>query len=218
MKKQYDLIIFDLDGTLVDSSKDITQTINCLANKYGFQQKSNEFVKSKIIGGARNILLECFGHENKTLIDHELLERFNQNYTNNCHVFSELYPGTRELIKYYYEKHKVLAMATYKTRTATEKILQIFNIDHYFNIVITADDVENPKPNPECIKKILKISDIQKEKAILIGDAKLDFTTANNAGIDICTVTYGFEDKGNLIDINPTYMVDRARDIKNFVL
>ncbi|WP_195266939.1 HAD family hydrolase [Eubacterium sp. 1001713B170207_170306_E7] len=218
MEKNYDLIIFDMDGTLVDSSGDITQTVNYLANKYGFPQRSNEFVKSKIIGGARNILLECFGHENKNLIDHEILERFNQNYTNNCHVFSELYPGIFELIKYYYEKHKVLAIATYKTRTATEKILKIFKIDRYFDIVVTADDVEKPKPNPECIRKILKASAIDKERAILIGDAELDCITARNAGIDICTVTYGFEEKEKLEGIDSTYKVEKAEKIKDFVL
>lgn len=218
MGKHYDLIIFDLDGTLVDSSKDIAQTVNYLAHKYGFAPRSNEFVKSKIIGGAKNILLECFGQENKDLIDCEILEKFNQNYTNNCHVFSELYPGIFDLLKYYYEKHTTLAVATYKTRAATEKILKILNIDCYFDIVITADDVEKPKPNPECIRKILKASNIDKEKAVLVGDARLDYTTAKNAGIDICTVTYGFEEEKNLQDIDSTYVVNKAEEIKNFVL
>ncbi|MEG0378489.1 MAG: HAD family hydrolase, partial [Eubacterium sp.] len=195
----------------------IVATVQYIIERYQFPEKEEDFIKSCIGGGARNVLLKSLGSENEALIDQEILDVFKSYYLEHCDQFTYLYPGVKETLEHYFG-HKKLAIATYKIKTATEKILKTLGIDHYFDYIVTADDVENPKPHPECIYKILKYYPVKAEKTVLIGDTKTDFMTGHNAEIDVCAVTYGYGSEENLKTLNPTYLVDQMSKIKEFIL
>lgn len=217
MAKEYECVIFDLDGTLVDSAPDIVETVKHIITKYKFPEKETCFIKNCIGGGARNVLLKSLGHKNETLIDREILSVFKTYYLEHCDQFTYLYPGVKEILEHYYG-HKKLAIATYKIRSATEKILRTLGIEHYFDYIVTADDVENPKPHPECIYKILDYYPVKADKTVLIGDTKTDFMTGHNANIDVCAVTYGYGNEESLKALNPSYLVNQIGKIKEFIL
>ncbi|MDO4287818.1 MAG: HAD-IA family hydrolase [Eubacterium sp.] len=218
MRKQYDLIIFDLDGTLVDSAADIVATVQYIIKKYEFEPKSDDFIRSCIGGGARNVLLKSLGQDKEALIDKEILPLFKKYYEENCAVYTGLYPKVKAILEYYQKINKPMALATYKIRTATEKIMTTLGIDKYFDFLVTADDVKNPKPDPECIQKILNYYQMRPEQAILVGDTKTDFMTGANAGVDVCAVTYGYGKKEILEELKPTFIVDTISEIKDLVL
>lgn len=218
MSKKYDLLIFDLDGTLVDSAPDIVATVQYIINKYGFEPKDDAFIRNCIGGGARNVLLKSLGQEREGLIDSEILGVFKDYYTENCDVYTVLYPGVKETLEYYRRAGKMIALATYKIRSATEKILKTLNIDQYFELIVTADDVENPKPHPECVQKILKYYKNNPEQAVLIGDTKTDFMTGHNADIDVCAVTFGYGEEEVLRDLKPAYLVETMDEVKEYII
>lgn len=217
MEDKYKLIVFDLDGTLVDSAPDIVATVQYIIKEYGFEPKEDAYIASCIGGGARNVLLKALGQDREQQIDAELLEVFKKYYLANCAVHSKLYPGIRDVLMHYSKAGKKLAVATFKVRNATEKILDVLDIGQYFDVVVTADDVEHPKPDPECILKIVEQIEIGRSKTILVGDTKTDLCTGNNASVDVCAVTYGYGVKEELNALNPTFLISEASELKRYI-
>lgn len=216
--KAYPYLIFDLDGTMVDTCPDIVGTIRFIIEKYGFEPKTNDFIRSCIGGGARNVLLKCLGAEQEQLIDEEILALFAAHYAQNAAVESQMYPGLKALLDRYKNAGKHLAVATFKIRSATLNIFETFGLTDYFDIIVTADDVDNPKPAPDCILKILDYYGCQPEEAILIGDTKTDYLTGKNAGIDVCGVTFGYNTPEVMQALKPEYLVDALSEIPEVVL
>lgn len=216
--KDYQYIIFDLDGTLVDSCPDIIATIKYIIDRYGFEEKSDAFIRGCIGGGARNILLKSLGSDKEALIDSEVLSLFVTYYTENCNKKTFAYPGVPETLEYYKQQGKALSVATYKIRSATEKILKTINLYDYFDILVTADDVKNPKPHPDCINVILEHYACERSQAILIGDTRTDYLTGINAGVDVCGVTFGYGDPEVVKALKPTYVIDIMNELKEVIL
>lgn len=216
--KVYDYLIFDLDGTLVDTCPDIIETIKFIIEQYGFQQKTEAFIRSCIGGGARNVLLKTLGADKATLIDTEILPLFVAHYTEHCDNKTFAYDGVEAVLKYYKNQGKALSVATFKIRSATEKILKTLNLIDYFDILVTADDVKNPKPNPDCIMAILDYYKCKPVDAILIGDTKTDYLTGTNAGIDVCGVTFGYGDPDEVRALKPAYVIDTITELEEVVL
>lgn len=214
----FQYLIFDLDGTLVDSCPDIIETVKVIIDRYGFEQKEDAFIRSCIGGGARNVLLKSLGADKESLIDQEILPFFVDYYTENCDKKTFAYSGVAEILEYYKQQGRALSVATFKIRSATEKILKTLKLSDYFDILVTADDVENAKPHPDCINVILKYYDCQKSQAILIGDTKTDYLTGTNAGIDVCGVTFGYGAPEEVKALNPTYVIDNMEELKKVVL
>ncbi len=216
--KEYPYIIFDLDGTLVDTCPDIIETVKYIIDRYGFEEKTDDFIRSCIGGGARNVLLRSLEGAEESLIDQEILPLFVDYYTKNCDRKSFAYPGVIETLDYYKQKGKAMSVATFKIRSATEKVLKTLKLYDYFDIIVTADDVVNPKPNPECINTILSHYNCNKSEAILIGDTKTDYLTGVNAGVDVCGVTYGYGSPELVRELNPNYIIDTMIELKEVVL
>lgn len=214
----YQYIIFDLDGTLVDSCPDIIETIKYIIDRYSFEQKEDAFIRSCIGGGARNVLIQSLGKDKESLIDQEILPLFVEYYSENCDKKTYAYDGVEEVLEYYKDQGKSLSVATFKIRSATEKILKTLKLYDYFDILVTADDVKNPKPHPDCINWIIEYYNCRKNQAILIGDTKTDYLTGTNAGIDVCGVTFGYGLPEVVRSLNPTYVIDRMEELKKVVL
>lgn len=216
--KDYPVIILDLDGTLVDTCPDIVGTVKYIIDKYGFMPQSDEFIRSCIGGGARNVLLKSLGKDKEALIDAEILPLFKEYYPTHCDVYSYVYPGVAETLDYFKKTGKKLSVATYKIRSATLKIFETFDLMKYFDIIITADDVENPKPAPDCVNAILDFYTCDKSEAILVGDTKTDYMTGTNAGIDVCCVTYGYNTKEQIEALSPAYTIETFSELTKMIL
>lgn len=214
----YNYLIFDLDGTLVDTCPDIIETIKFIIAQYGFKEKSDGYIRSCIGGGARNVLLKVLGEDKAALIDTEILPLFVKHYTDNCAKKTFAYDGVEAVLEDYKKRGKFLSVATFKIRSATEKILKTLNLIDYFDILITADDVKNPKPHPDCIQAILAYYRCEPSQAILIGDTKTDYLTGSNAGIAVCGVTFGYGDPDEVRALKPAYVIDTITELEEVVL
>jgi phosphoglycolate phosphatase len=212
----FDLIVFDLDGTVIDSAEDLVEAARHSLRHVGSGEPSFAFIKSCIGGGARNLLLRCLDDDKKDRVD-QAMAFFRQYYERHCTDHTVLYPGMYEVLRYYAGK-KHLALATFKIRTATLRILEHLTVIDCFDVVITADDVSHPKPDPECIQTILQRVHLNPENTLLVGDTSTDVLTGQNAGVATCAVRYGIGSQQQLANAQPTFIIDDIRELKEIVL
>ncbi|MGD9155559.1 MAG: HAD-IA family hydrolase [Bacillota bacterium] len=212
----FDTIIFDLDGVVIDSAQDLAGAVQHTLKFLNCETRDYEYIRNSIGGGARNILLKCLSEDKKRLID-EAMRHFREYYKENCANKTVLYPGVAEVLEYYSGK-KNIALATFKIRSATVRILKKLNVLQYFDVIITADDVEKPKPDPQCIEKILEKLNCQTKKVILIGDTANDLLTGKNAGIKTCAVLYGIGTEDEIRKHNPNYIIKNIMELKRIIL
>ena len=184
------LVMFDMDGTLVDSSNAIVNTINYVRVNIGLEPlgKSHilEYINDPDINSAE------FFYGTKHFTD-EQTHLFEDYYNKNCLNDIYLYDGIRELIENL-NKNCKLAVATNASSIFAKRMLSHLDLHHHFDLLVGYNDVTNPKPHPEMVHKILNKLDTAKDKAILIGDSKKDTQAASRAGIDSILVNWGFTD------------------------
>lgn len=212
MSSDISTIIFDLDGTLADTLPDIADAANYALRAVGCDEQSYESIRACIGGGAKNLIRRALGVEHAELFE-ETLRIFSARYAEHVVDKTLLYPEVKSVLEYFYGK-KRLALATFKSRQGTMKILGHFGILKFFDIIITVDDVANPKPHPECLEKVLAFYHIGPEEAVYIGDTVTDIATGKNAGMQTCAVTYGFGTADEVLYLNPNYAVDSFSGLK----
>lgn len=210
--KDLELIIFDLDGTIINSLEDIITAAKYALKVAGCPEPTDEFVQSCIGGGAKNLIKKVLG-ENKQDLFEDTLANFSKYYHNNIVVDTYVYEGVEDVLEYFYKKKK-MAIATFKTKQGTETILEHFNIRQYFDDIVTVNDVELEKPNPECINKILKELKVKQQNAILVGDTITDIQTGKNAGVATCAVSYGFGARKEISEMNPNFLINHMLELK----
>jgi phosphoglycolate phosphatase len=213
--RTYELIVFDLDGVVIDSVGDIVAAARHTLQHVGSQDRDFAFIRDCIGGGARNLLLRCLDGDRQDRID-EALKIFKSHYEQNCTNLTVLYPGVLDILAYYAGRKK-LALATFKIRSATLKILTELKALRYFDVIVTADDVQRPKPDPECVNTILETLRCSRHGTILVGDTQTDILTAKNAGIATCAVSYGIGTLEELKACEPDFIVGNILELKEIV-
>lgn len=213
----FDLVIFDLDGTLIDSSPDIILSAKYVIEKFGLPERDDAFIAGCIGGGARALVKKCAGDVSQGLLE-DATEEFMRYYQQNCAIKSYLYEGVAQTLEQLKNGGVTMAVATMKVRQATLKMLSDYHIDHYFSTVVTTDDVLKGKPDPECILKILTEQKFDQSQTIIVGDSPADINAGMNAGVKTCAVLYGFGAAATLTELNPDYMIDKFESLKDIIL
>jgi phosphoglycolate phosphatase len=202
----YDLVIFDLDGTLVDTAPDIVETIKYILNYFDCEMKTDEEIIRSIGGGARKVLLKSMGDKGEENID-EALVVFRDYYIENCAIKSTLYPYVTQLLDFLKKNHVRLAICTLKIKEATLRILSELRLVDYFDMIITADDISVPKPDPQGILKILDQLKISTDRAVIIGDTVSDIMAGKNGNIETVGVIYGYDSQQAIENAKPGFII-----------
>jgi len=182
------LIMFDMDGTLIDSGTSITNTINHVRANLGFESMEKNFILEKVNDPDINTAQFFYGTSDFTEQQKVLFE---DHYDANCLKNLELYDGIKKLVDDL-SSDFTLAVATNANSIFAKRMLDYVGIGKHFKTILGYDSVENAKPHPEMVYKILDTHDIQKQNAQLIGDSHKDIMAASNAGIDSVLVNWGF--------------------------
>ena len=215
---KYDTVVFDFDGVVADTAPDIIQSMRAIIEMVGSTPKSDDFIAKSIGGGAKKLLQRCLDPEFHDRIDHELLLKYNQYYDRHCDVYTTLYPGVLETLQRLKENGIKTGLATMKVRRATLKICDTLGVSEYFDTIVTPEDVEKPKPDPESIEKILNAVGSTPDRAILIGDTKTDILTAQNSNMDCAVVPYGYGNFEDMKRTNPTYTIQNVLELIDIIL
>ena len=215
MKK---LVIFDLDGTLLDTIADLAESTNHALKQLGYPTHDVETIRT-FVGNGINKLLE------RALPAHEQTEEnvmrmrsyFVPYYDAHNADLSSPYPGIVSLLEDLQAKGIMLAVASNKYQEATVKLVK-----HYFPMI---DFVEilgqregvNVKPDPSIVFDILKKANVSPEETLYVGDSGVDMQTAINAGVDAVGVAWGFRPRAELESFQPMGLIDKAKELLGFI-
>lgn len=209
-------IIWDLDGALVDTMPDIVNSLRAAARSVGYGELTDEQTKNKVGGGARGAFTALFGETDKQFIE-PAIEHFKVHYPQHCADNSKLYPGVVEVLDNFHG-HMHLALATAKIRSATLQLLRSLGVLDYFEYVVTADDLQRMKPDPQSIQIILdKLGVSDPLEAVMVGDMATDIQAGKAAGVRTVGVTYGYGRRTDLVAARPDALIDSALELTKLV-
>ncbi len=206
------LVIFDVDGTLVDAYRAITDSINVMLKKMGYPLRSHRSVK-RSVGFGVNSLVRCFVPENKAA---EALRIFRAHHDKRLRKSLKLMPGARTILPFLKEQGCILAIASNRPSVFCHIILKELGIYHYFDFVMCGDDVKRAKPYPDMVKSILKKSGIRPSEAIYVGDMSVDVLCARRARVWIAAIPTGSCTRREILDADPDILIERLTDLKMF--
>ena len=182
------LIMFDMDGTLVDSGFAITNTINYVRENIGFERLEKNHILEKVNDPTINSAEFFYGTKDFTKQQIKLFEEY---YNEHCLSDLVVYDGIAKLLESLKDDF-ILAVATNANSQYAHKMLNHVGLAHHFKTILGYDSVKNPKPHPEMVNKILDIHKVSNQNAQLIGDSHKDIMAATNAGVDSVLVNWGF--------------------------
>ncbi|MDD2653287.1 MAG: HAD family hydrolase [Sulfurimonas sp.] len=191
------IVIFDMDGTLLDSKKDITISINHVREKnHNLPPVSEEYVVAAINAEVRNLSKLFYETEIYLERDRELFE---SHYDAQCVQNVTLYEGIEEVLKTLVAKSVKISVATNAPTQFALRMLEHLGVKHLFDVIIGADRVANSKPSPEMLHHILNHYryESKNHKAWMVGDNSKDVLSARSAGIEPIFVTWGFTPSSN---------------------
>ena len=205
-----ELIIFDLDGTLIDSSEDIAWAVNKTLRQMGFEELSYQAIKERIGWGVKMLLEKALPNEKHNLVK-EAREIFMGYYSGHLLVKTKLYPNVADVLRLF--KNKKLAIATNKPLNLTQKILDGLNISDYFKKVVGGDDVQNKKPAPEAIEIILRELNALQKETIFVGDSMIDIEAGKKAEVITIGAAYGFRGRQELKEAGADVIIEDIKEL-----
>lgn len=212
-----DLLIFDLDGTLIDSRLDLAHSVNAARAHLGLEPLDNELVVSYVGHGAPALIRRAMGEETPEAKVREALEYFLEYYPEHSLDCTVFYPGVRESMERLYRAGKRLAVLTNKPVKVSRAILEGLGAGEYFFRVYGGDSFEFNKPDPVGVDALRKETGADRDRTMMVGDSSVDIRTARNAGVKSCGVTYGLQPE-SLRHPAPDLLVDRMEQLADWVL
>ncbi len=214
MKK---LIIFDLDGTLIDTLEDLKNSVNYALNLRSFPLKSREDVRKAIGNGVAKLVARSIpDNENnpeylKTLAD------FRKHYSKNSCVDTIPYAGVMEVLINLKSQGYILAVATNKLTDVARPLVEGF-YPKLFDFIQGDEPGMDRKPGPMMIETLCQCFKVKKEEAFYIGDTNVDMQTAVNSGVDYVLVTYGYRTKEELLEqCKESPMIESIRELPAYL-
>ena len=204
-----DLLIFDLDGTLIESKWDIATAVNLTLAELGLPVRGQEEIFSFVGDGIKHLLRLSVGKENQSRYE-DALRVFRGHYLAHCLDRTQFYPGIDRVLAHYAAKHK--AVATNKSLEYTTRILDGLGA-HHFTYIVGGDNGYGLKPEPGMLLKILDELKVERDRAVLIGDSTNDITGGHNAGIKVCAVGYGMGNREKMAACNPDWFIEQPEDL-----
>lgn len=210
----FELLVFDLDGTLVDSREDIAHTVNHVLALYHLSPLPDHAIAAYVGRGVASLVRSVLGEENRHLYK-KAMPLFKAYYAEHLLDHTALYPGVRELLDSLEGYRK--AVLTNKPTVYSVRILEGLGVAGFFEAVLGGDDVRAKKPAPDALIDLARQLHIAPEKMLMIGDSTVDIETGKNAGVKTCAVTYGFGEKEDLLRAGPDYILDSITDVRGIL-
>jgi len=185
------LVVFDLDGTLIDSIGDLTRAVNRLVGELGGRSLGLDEVSAMVGEGAALLVHRALGASGVDTDAARALPRFLEIYDAILPGETRPYPGIPEALAAL-APHAMLAVLTNKPTAAAVKLLETLDLSRFFPLVVGGDGPFRRKPHPDGLRHLIAASAASPEEAVLVGDSMVDLQTARAAGVTTCVARYGF--------------------------
>ena len=215
MKK---LVIFDLDGTLLDTIADLAVATNYALQQLGYPTHTEETIRTFVGNGINKLLERALPTVEKNEANVMRMRTYFVPYYDEHNAdLSGPYPGIVALLEEIQKRGLMIAVASNKYQEATAKLVaQYFPTIEFVEVLGQRDGIA-VKPDPTIVFDIQKKAKVAPEDVLYVGDSGVDMQTAQNAGIDAVAVTWGFRPRAELEDYQPKGLIDKAEELLNFV-
>ncbi len=224
MKNSIRLLIFDLDGTLIDSVPDIAVATNKMLADLGKRTFSEDNIRHWVGNGSRKLIERALDHaiEDKETITTSLINQaeqlFFQHYQQDCANKTVAYNDVDKGLRTLKNQGFTLALVTNKPMQFVPSILAYFNWQDLFSVVLGGDSVAEKKPSPIPLNYVCEKLNISPQNAIMIGDSKNDIFAGQNAGMKTIGLSYGYNYGQAIANFQPSYCFDNFSDMVEFLI
>lgn len=213
------LLIFDFDGTLIDSVPDLAVAVNLMLERLGRETFSEETIRFWVGNGAQTLVLRALS--GSVTIDADISQELFENalsiflefYRSHACIKTSTYEGVDETLALLKSRGYILTIVTNKPSAFIKPILQKLQLENYFSLALGADSLSEKKPHPMPLLHLCQTYGVPIENAVMIGDSKNDILAAQAANIDSIAVTYGYNYGEDISSYNPTLCINKFRDI-----
>ena len=210
--REFETYVFDLDGTLLETLKDLAASTNFALRQYDMPEHSIDDVRMFVGNGVKKLMERAIPNGLDNPKFEEVYATFRQHYLNHNLDTTKPYDGIPELLRELKGRGKKLAIVSNKFYAATQDLARHFFPD---TIKVAIGERENikKKPAPDTVVEALRQLGVSKEEAVYIGDSDVDIMTARNSGLPCASVLWGFRDKEFLLEHGATFFAEKPDDL-----
>jgi phosphoglycolate phosphatase len=208
-------VVFDLDGTLVDTAPDLTRATNFVLASRGRKPVTAEDVRALVGLGARTLIRRGFAATGDPLQEEEMEELFSSflsYYADHIAIDSRLFPGSKEVLNRCREQGLKLGICTNKPETLSRMLIENLGLHGYFDAIVGMDTIRVAKPDPRIYGETLRRLNMRDGRSVMIGDSETDVLTARAAGVPVIAVTFGYTAK-HVKEFAPDYLADSYEEL-----
>lgn len=208
----YDTVIFDLDGTLLDTLDDLTNAVNFSLEEYGFAPRTKAEVRSFVGNGILVLMKKALPENIDEEKFNEIFTFFKEYYTSNCRIKTKPYDGIMELLKYLKANNYKMAIVSNKNDEAVKDLTEYY-FEDFISISVGQRDGIRRKPAPDTVNEAIAELHSDKENTIYVGDSEVDKETCDNAHIKCALVDWGFRDRDKLLELKSDYVISSPEEL-----
>lgn len=209
-----DTLLFDLDGTLIDARLDIVNAMNHTLTALGYDEKPFAEIVSYVGTGVSDLVAKSMGARDTKLVE-EGVRIYGDYYLKHPADHAKLYPNVAEILEYFNKKRKFILTNRYAAFAAA--VLKELNISEYFEDIIGGDDESCLKPLACVFDKFMPKLNIDRARALIVGDMDVDIMAGKNSGIRTCWVTYGLGKAAEVRPLKPDYIINDIAELKRII-
>lgn len=215
--KKYELAIFDLDGTILDTLDDLTDSVNYALDKHGYPTRTKEEIRTFVGDGLLMLVRRAIAPEADENVIQTVLATQKAYYKDHCADKTKPYDGILELLAELKKADVKLAVVSNKADYAVQILCEQY-FSGIFHMAVGEKETVRKKPAPDSVYTVLDELQVEKERAVYIGDSEVDIETAKNAGLDAVLVTWGFRDTEFLREKGAKTLVNDRNALKNALI
>ncbi len=215
MAQSFDLVMFDLDGTLVETAPEIMDATNDTLRRFDLAEVTQQQVNDWIGHGTRELLIQALAYSGNTPVAvvrvsaslNLIAQEFDKHYQSRCGTRSQLYPQVRETLTALRARGVKTAVVTNKEGRYTATVLDAHQLTPLLDCVVSGDTLPTKKPNPAGVDYCLAQFGVTRDRALFVGDSSIDVATARNAGVAVWALPYGYNMGEAIESCNPDRVI-----------
>ncbi len=208
LMKKYKAILFDLDGTLLDSKKSVIKAVHYISNKYAPNRFTYKDIEERF-GESLDNFIGLIEKNNRDVIYRDYMNYITRNHDKAV----KLFPSTKSNLELLNNRGYQLAVITNKQRELTYRGLKLFKIDHLFDCIVTLDDVNRGKPDPQMINLACHQLSMHKNEVIMVGDSLFDIKAAEQAEIECVAIDWYGDFNNEIYDTIKSHHIFKSLDL-----
>jgi len=219
----FDLVMFDLDGTLIETAPEICDAVNDTLQHFGLAPVQQDQVDRWIGHGTRELLVQALAQVRRLTVEEVrrcddlplIAAEFDRHYQRRCGTRSHLYPHVREVLQTLRGQGVRLAVVTNKEARYTRTVLAAHDLAPMFDRVVSGDTLPTKKPDPAGIQSCLAQFQVEAARALFVGDSSIDVASARNAGVPVWALPYGYNMGQPIAACGPDRVIPDFRPLVN---